>query len=159
MSDYEDRLLSFIKRAEQATQAAKERAVRGHGLTTAQYNTLLVLSHAPGITASELARRCSVTVQTMSSVLARLVERGLVSREAHPRHRGVLEVAVTPAGLELLGLADARVLRVEAALAAALGPAERDQLRGLLTRCAAAAEAAGAAESAGAAEGSGAPAR
>jgi DNA-binding MarR family transcriptional regulator len=135
MADYQNRLLAFIKRAEQATQAAKERALRAHDLTTAQYNSMLVLSHAPAITASELARRCFVTVQTTSSVLARLVERGLVTRTAHARHRGVVEVSLTPAGQRLLELADRRVLQVEASLAAALEPAEQDELRRLLACC------------------------
>jgi DNA-binding MarR family transcriptional regulator len=140
MDDYRDRLLSFIKRAEQASQAAKERAVRVEGLTTAQYNALLVLSRDPGITASELARRCSVTAQTMSSVLARLVDRGLVHRAAHPRHGNVLEITVTAIGQNLLGRADRRVEVVEAALARALTPSERDELRRLLALCTAAAE-------------------
>ncbi|HEX3731986.1 MAG TPA: MarR family transcriptional regulator [Mycobacteriales bacterium] len=135
MNDCQNRLLSFIKRAEQATQAAKERAVRAEKLTTAQYNVLLVLSHSPGITASELARRCFVTAQTMSSVLARLIEHGLVSRTAHPRHKGVLEATVTPAGQYVLDLSDRRVETVEAALTAALSSAEQDQLRDLLARC------------------------
>ncbi len=135
MGDHQHRLLSFIKRAEQASQAAKERAVRVEGLTTAQYNALLVLSGDPGITASELARRCAVTAQTMSSVLARLVDRGLVTRTAHPRHGNVLEITVTPAGQQALDRADVRVEVVEAALARALHPAEQDQLRHLLARC------------------------
>ena len=140
MGDYQKRLLSFIKRAEQATQAAKERAVRAEGLTTAQYNVLLVLSHSPAITSSELARRCYVTAQTMSSVLARLVDRGLVSRAAHPRHKGVLEVTVTPSGQHVLDVTDLRVELVEAALADALRPAEQDRLRDLLARCITAAD-------------------
>jgi DNA-binding MarR family transcriptional regulator len=97
-----------------------------------------VLSHSPAITGSELARRCYVTAQTMSSVLARLVDRGLVSRTAHPRHKGVLEVTVTPPGQRVLELTDQQVEKVEAALARALGPAEQDQLRDLLARCVAA---------------------
>lgn len=140
MSDYLNRLLSFIKRAEQASQAAKERAVRVEGLTTAQYNVLLVLSHAPGITASELARRSYVTAQTMSSVLARLLERDLVVRTPHPLHRGVLEITITPAGRQLLERADKRVETVEAALAHGLSRDEQNKLRDLLTRCTAAAE-------------------
>jgi len=76
----------------------------------------------------------------MSSVLARLVDRGLVSRTAHPRHRGVLEITLTPSGQHVLEVTDRRVEHVEAALADALQPAERDQLRGLLTRCIAAAD-------------------
>ncbi|MGI8646915.1 MAG: MarR family transcriptional regulator [Acidimicrobiales bacterium] len=140
--EYENRLLSFIKRAEQASQAAKERAVRTEGVTTAQYNVLLVLSHSPGITSSELARRCSVTAQTMSSVLARLIDRGLVARAQHPRHGAVLEISVTHVGQAVLSRADKRVLALEDAFTHTLDPAEGEQLRRLLTRCIAAADAA-----------------
>ncbi len=140
MADYQDRLLSFVKRAEQASQAAKERAVRAEGLTTAQYNALLVLRHQPGITAAELARHCAVTAQTMSSVLGRLVARELVSRTSHPRHRSILELSITSAGRSLFERADARVEAVEAQLAGAFRPAEREALRQLLARVTAAAE-------------------
>ncbi|MGF1661973.1 MAG: MarR family winged helix-turn-helix transcriptional regulator [Kineosporiaceae bacterium] len=139
MPAYEERLLAVLKRADQASQAAKERAVRAVGLTTAQYNVLLVLEHHSGITSSELARRCQVTAQTMSSVLARLVERGLVARSPHPRHPGVVETTVTVEGRLAYAAADVRVRRVEAALAGALDPIEQQQLRDLLARCTAAA--------------------
>ncbi|PZS31598.1 MAG: MarR family transcriptional regulator [Pseudonocardiales bacterium] len=140
MGGYQHRLLTFIKRAEQASQAAKGRAVRAEGLTTAQYNVLLVLNHSPGITSSELARRCFVTAQTMSSVLTRLLDRDLVARTPHGRHPAVLEITVTATGHQLLTRADKRVTAVEAALTAALTPVEQEHLRDLLTRCTAATE-------------------
>ena len=135
MGDYRDRLLGYIKGAELLTQAAKDRAVRTEGLTVAQYNALVNLVHNPGITSSELARYCGVTAQTMSSVLARLLDRGLVARTPHPRHRGVLELTVTPEGEAVFERADEHVEEVEGALRAALEPAEQEQLRRLLVRC------------------------
>ncbi len=140
MGGYQNRLLTFIKRAEQASQAAKGRAVRAESLTTAQYNVLLVLSHSPGITSSELARRCFVTAQTMSSVLTRLLDRDLVARTPHDRHPAVLEITVTATGKRLLQRADKRVTAVETTLTDALTPDEQEHLRDLLTRCTTAAE-------------------
>ncbi|WP_459643973.1 MarR family winged helix-turn-helix transcriptional regulator [Kineococcus sp. NUM-3379] len=143
MGDYRDRLLGFIKGAEILTQAAKDRAVRTEGLTVAQYNALVNLVHNPGITSSELARYCGVTAQTMSSVLNRLLDRGLVVRTPHPRHRGVLELAVTPEGQAVWERANEHVEEVEGVLRAALDPQEQEQLRRLLVRCMEVAQTAG----------------
>lgn len=131
---YSERLLSFIKRAEQATQAAKERALRGYGLTPAQQSALAVLSDHDGITAAELARRCAVTPQTMNSTIGRLVRGGLVDRTPHPVHGTLIEIRLTAAGRDLFATADARVAELDQRLGADLSPAELAALKELLSR-------------------------
>ena len=78
MQHYSERLLLHVKRAEQATQAAKEAAVREVGITAAQQAALAVLSDNPGINTAELAHRCGVTQQTMNGLLSRMELRGFV---------------------------------------------------------------------------------
>ncbi|HEX3732189.1 MAG TPA: MarR family transcriptional regulator, partial [Mycobacteriales bacterium] len=98
----EDRLLTAIKKVEQATQRAKEEALAKEGIAKAQYNALLVLSSVQGITSAELARRCSVTPQAMNETVARLERQGWITRAPHPEHRHVLEARLTPTGESVL---------------------------------------------------------
>lgn len=115
-----DRLLTAIKKAEQATQLAKDGAVARAGMTKAQYNALLILTDAPGLTGAELARRCFVTPQAMNETVNRLERDGYIERKRHATHQHVLEVLLTPAGKEALSQADAEVSALENALRDAL---------------------------------------
>ncbi|MGK5682933.1 MarR family winged helix-turn-helix transcriptional regulator [Actinoplanes sp. URMC 104] len=136
---YSERLLGYVKRAEQTTQAAKERALREFGLTPAQQTALAVLSDHQGITAAQLARECAVTPQTMNSTLSRLEKAGLIARAPHPMHGTLVEIRTTEAGRSLFARADARVAELDAALSDEFTPGELKTLRAMLDRVAAAA--------------------
>lgn len=140
---YSERLLIHIKQAERITQAAKEAAVREAGITAAQQAALAVLSDNPGINAAELARRLSVTPQTMNSLLGRLETRGLVARTPHPIHGTLIEIRMTERGAEVFATADALVAKLDARLAEGLSEAESAAVRDLLARIVRNAEAAG----------------
>ncbi|MFI6150422.1 MarR family transcriptional regulator [Streptomyces sp. NPDC051109] len=131
---YSERLLVFIKQAERVTQAAKEAAVREAGITAAQQGALAVLSDNPGINAAELARKLSVTPQTMNSLLGRLEARGLVARTPHPIHGTLIEIRMTERGAEVFAQADALVAKLDARLAEGLSETESAAVRDLLTR-------------------------
>ncbi|BCY11464.1 MarR family winged helix-turn-helix transcriptional regulator [Actinoplanes sp. L3-i22] len=131
---YSERLLGYVKRAEQTTQAAKERVLREFAMTPAQQSALAVLSDNDGITAAELARRCAVTPQTMNSTLGRLEQRGLIERRPHPVHGTLIEIRLTPAGTDLFTRADARVAHLDERLAQALHPHELATLKSLLDK-------------------------
>ncbi|BBA95990.1 putative MarR family transcriptional regulator [Actinacidiphila reveromycinica] len=134
MGHYSARLLAFVKRAEQATQQAKEQVLREYGITPAQQAALTILSDHDGITSAELARQCQVTPQTMNSTVGRMAARGLVERTPHPMHGTLIEIRLTPQGRDLFERADARVSELDRDLAADLSPAELGTLKTLLTR-------------------------
>jgi len=131
---FEERLGSHLKRVEQELNSAKTAAVKPAGLTVPQYAALFVLDDQPGISAAELARRCLVTPQTMTTILRNLEAAGLVERTPHPLHRHVIETRSTPAGRKALDQADERAAAVERRLAAAFTADELDTLRSLLAR-------------------------
>ncbi len=137
---YSQRLLVYVKRAEQATQAAKEAAVREVGITAVQQAALSVLSDNPGINPAELARRCMVSPQAMNSLLGRLEARGFVQRSPHPHHGSLVEIKLTEPGRAVFEEADALVAKVEQRLAAGLSEQELATVRELLGRIAANAE-------------------
>ncbi|MEU9204093.1 MarR family transcriptional regulator [Streptomyces sp. NPDC048332] len=130
-----DRLGADIKRAEQTLMAAKSAALKGAGLTVAQYAALFALADHPGMSGAALARVCLVTPQAMAAVLKHLEERGLIVRSVHPWHQKMLETRLTEAGSEALRLADAQAVRIERRMADEFSPQERDTLRELLARC------------------------
>ncbi|MGW4245423.1 MarR family winged helix-turn-helix transcriptional regulator [Nocardia sp. NPDC004722] len=132
----EERLGSFIKRAEQALMGAKNAALKPAGVTIPQYAALYVLSENPGISAAELARRCGVTPPTMNTVLGNLRDRGLIERTPHAWHRNVLETSLTDEGRKVMHAADKRAVPVERALAAEFTEAERAALMDMLERAA-----------------------
>lgn len=134
MAHYTARVLAYIKRAEQATQQAKERALRDYGVTPAQQAALTIISEHDGISSAELARQCQVTPQTMNSTVARLESRGLVRRKPHPMHRTLIELRLTEHGRDVFERADARVSKLDAGLVAGLTPEELDTLKQLLER-------------------------
>lgn len=131
-----ERLGSYVKRAEQALQTAKNAALKPAGVTVAQYAALLFLDENPGISAAALARLCGVTPPTMNTVLTNLQDRGLIERTPHAWHKNILETRLTEAGAAVMRDADARAVRVERAVAAGFTDAERATLQDLLTRCA-----------------------
>ncbi|WP_242909409.1 MarR family winged helix-turn-helix transcriptional regulator [Actinomadura terrae] len=131
----EQRLGHHLKRVEQELIAAKTVALRPFGLNVPQYTVLLVLSHEPGLSGAALARRCLVTPQTMSSVLATLESRRLVERTPHPIHSHILEVRLTRKARSLLAEADAAAVTIESRLSAEFEPREADQLIEYLGRC------------------------
>ena len=137
---YSQRLLVYVKRAEQATQAAKEAAVREVGITAVQQAALSVLSDNPGINPAELARRCLVSPQAMNSLLGRLEARGFVQRSPHPHHGSLVEIKLTEPGRAVFEEADALVAKVEHRLAEGLSEKELATVRDLLGRIAANAE-------------------
>lgn len=137
---YSQRLLVYIKRAEQATQAAKEAAVREVGITAVQQAALSVLSDNPGINPAELARRCLVSPQAMNSLLGRLEARGFIQRSPHPHHGSLVEIKLTEPGRAVFEEADALVAKVEQRLAAGLSEEELATVRDLLGRIAGNAE-------------------
>jgi len=137
VAHYTERLLWFVKRAEQTTQQAKERALRELGITPAQQQALTVLSEHAAITSAELARQCQVTPQTMTSTVTRLESRGLVTREPHPVHKALIELRLTARGRRLFERADAKVAELDAQLGSGLTAAELGTLKNLLDRVAA----------------------
>jgi len=71
-------------------------------LTMPQLKTLF-LAHAPGgVSHSEIARALDVSLSTVTGIVDRLVEHGLVARHTDPDDRRLSHVVVTPAGNELV---------------------------------------------------------
>ncbi len=71
-------------------------------LTMPQFKLLLLIASRKGLTVGDLAQRLGVTPPTVTIMLDRLVEHGLVRREDDPVDRRLVIACMTASGLQLL---------------------------------------------------------
>ena len=71
------------------------------GLTYTQYVTMLVLWEKPEITSKEIGERLHLDSGTLTPVIKKLADKGLVTRRRAPEDERNLVVALTDAGLAL----------------------------------------------------------
>jgi DNA-binding MarR family transcriptional regulator len=131
-----NRVIWAARRAGLALNAAKEQQLRPLELSVSHYSLLAAIAFNSGATGAEIARELGVSPQNVASLTARLEQRGLVKRRAHPRHRHVLEMRITTKGEELLNQADHAMIGLEKSITAMLGEEDSETLRSLLERMA-----------------------
>lgn len=79
------------------------------GLTVPQYLVLASIGKlGPRVTMGEIGETLQLPASSMTSVADRLVRDGLVERGTHPTDRRAVVATLTPAGVELVGLVEAR---------------------------------------------------
>jgi len=113
----------------------RDDVLRESGLTTPQYAALATLSTEPGLSAAALARRCTVTPQTMAGIVANLLEAGLIAREPDPEHGRILKTSLMPQGVDILRRTGKAVRSVDEKMLAELDRAEREAFADLLAQC------------------------
>jgi DNA-binding MarR family transcriptional regulator len=131
----EPRVSYVIGRLERVLRRRLAAAVEPAGLTLAAYTTLSVLRAQDGLSNAQLARRSLVTPQSMSEVLALLVDLGYVRRRAEPNHGRVIRTELTRAGSRALERCDRAVDLIEQEMLGDLDDDEATGLRDVLTRC------------------------
>lgn len=131
-SDPRDRVIWALRRAELAVQNLKDGQLRPVGMAASHYALLMSVDAEPGLAGATLARRLNVTPQAVASLVARLVERGLIERRHHPRHPHVQELHLTGAGRDALRHADAVMESIEHEVVALLGAQQSEELRLML---------------------------
>jgi DNA-binding MarR family transcriptional regulator len=132
--DFTQCLPYMLRTTTQVLYQQMERTLRPHELTQAQLAVLAQLGMDPdrGTSGADLAHGAGMTAQAMSTAIAGLLERGLVDRTPHPTHGRVLEVRITPAGAELLDLAQEATIAVERRAVAQLSTDEQAELKRLV---------------------------
>lgn len=104
------------------------------GISLAQLYVLQQVAERPAESLNDLAERTATHQSSVSVVVRRLVDRGLVSRRSSTVDKRRVQIAVTPAGHAVLKGAPRTIqLRLVTAMDS-LSPAERHQLAELLER-------------------------
>jgi DNA-binding MarR family transcriptional regulator len=92
-------LAQVVARALRSTNVESWCAV---DLTMPQLKALFLAYAPPGVSHSEIARALGVGVSTVTGIVDRLVEHGLVERRTDPADRRLSHVVLTPAGTDLI---------------------------------------------------------
>lgn len=116
-----------------ATADLLDAALAPAGLSGDEFAIYSVLTAAPSITPTELARWMAAPPTTVSSYVKRFEGRGHVQREPNPADRRSYRIRLTPAGRRAHRAAVELFLPVRTRVADALGARETDVREALLT--------------------------
>ena len=97
-----EQVLTAIRRVIRATDLHSRHITRVAGLTSSQLILLKVVKDRGAATVGELAGVISLSQATVTTILDRLVQGGLVLRERSERDRRKVVVTLTNAGLEVI---------------------------------------------------------
>jgi DNA-binding MarR family transcriptional regulator len=125
--------------AQVGARAAQEfaKALAPLKLTPADAGILHLLSHSPGISQQDLARKLDMHASKLVAVIDALEEKALAVREANAQDRRIYSLRLTDAGEEKLRAIGEVARAHNEAICFGLDPAERAALSRLLQRIAA----------------------
>jgi len=126
----------LVKRVQQGLRRRCDQALKPIGLSMAQYALLRALHDHPDASASELARLCFVTRQSLRDVLSGLRAGEMVAASETQAPGRARALQLTPLGLRRLKDSHAAVEGVEADMLHGIPAAARRELAALLLRCA-----------------------
>lgn len=86
-----------------------------HGLTLRKYGILGHIASTPGLSMSDLARRSSITVQSVHALIGSLADAGLVQSNVEGSGHAA-QIRATPAGIALLARISQSVEQLDAQL-------------------------------------------
>jgi DNA-binding MarR family transcriptional regulator len=114
----------------------EDRLFSEHQLSAQQYNALRLLQavHPGTMPTLKLGQALITRAPDMPRMLDRLERRGLIARERRPENRRVVQVGITPVGLELLETMAAAVREMHAMQLGHLSAKEQRELIRLLKR-------------------------
>lgn len=131
----EPRLSYLVGRLDRVLRRRLNDALRPHDLTIPEYTALSVLQALGGLSNAQLARRSLITPQSISEVLAGLVERGYIRRFAQPGHGRIVQSELTEAGREAFRAGSRAVEAVEREMLGELDARDAAALHAALHSC------------------------
>jgi DNA-binding MarR family transcriptional regulator len=102
MAELLDDVLISLRRILRATSIHSRKLGRSVGITAPQLMVLRAVNANDGLTASEVARAVSLSQATITTIVSRLEERGLLARERSSVDRRRVHVSLTAAGRDVL---------------------------------------------------------
>jgi DNA-binding MarR family transcriptional regulator len=102
--------------------------VRGYGLTHGQFDILATLGNTCGMSYKELGERTLITKGTLTGVIERLEQKGLVERERNRADKRSFFVRLTPQGEDLFRDVFPKVIEHGKKMFASYGTADFDKL-------------------------------
>ncbi len=87
-----------------ALQSASKRMEARNGVTGPQRLVVRIVGRYPGISAGEVSQILHLHPSTLTGILRRLTERGIIERRAHPADARRAMLRLTPRGADVDGL-------------------------------------------------------
>ena len=109
-----------------------ERQLRPSGIMPAYMPVIFALSDGGALTQKALARIAVIEQPTMAATLNRMERDGFIKRRPDPGDGRSALIALTPFGLERIGVVEKVVQSINALAFAPLEPEERAQFMGLI---------------------------
>jgi DNA-binding MarR family transcriptional regulator len=125
-----DTLLPTLGAVRRTLRRVGGSALADDALTPAERDVVLMVGREPGRPVSEVAHALGLAANTVSTIVSRLVARGLVVRTTDPGDRRVARLSLTPSVQARADAARVRRRRTLAEALAALDAAQVAQLRG-----------------------------
>lgn len=126
----------LLRQAAHAQRKRMDRILAPLGLTHPQFLVLTMIRAYPGCSNAELARLTMLTPQTVHAIVAALLQREWVARQAPPAHGRVRPLALSASGEQRLDRARRAALTVERSAQHSLSAEELTTVRRWLVRLA-----------------------
>jgi DNA-binding MarR family transcriptional regulator len=133
----EDHVGFLLKTLHLGLRQALELELREHRipLSFAQVGAMFSLALEPGLPGAQLARRASVSAQTMNTILRRLESNGFIARRPHPESRRADSWFLTEDGEDMLEQARTVGDAVFARVLSDFSAGEAEEFKQSLRRC------------------------
>ncbi len=128
------RAFFYVQQVEQLVRWRLDECLQPDGITAGQYMVMNLIVHHEPVSSAELARRASMTAQSMGEFIKNLESKQYVTRTTDPSNRRVIQVSLTPGGRKLLVRCEAKVDQAERDFFGCLNGEEVAQMRFLLSR-------------------------
>jgi DNA-binding MarR family transcriptional regulator len=96
MVQYEDCIVFLLAKAYQRAHSAFKAKLAPFGITPVQHLILVVLEKEDFLSPAEISERVAMDGATLSGVLDRMAEGGLVKKEENPEDRRSVRVSLSP---------------------------------------------------------------
>ena len=123
-----ENFLSFLPRLHKKVFSGCP-ALEQLNMTPGQFNTLQVIAQRPEWRMTDLSTRLHVSAGSLTTMMNRLIELGLVERTRSTSDRRVVTVKLTDKGTTILKSGRDHMRSTLAAILATLPPVDREQLR------------------------------
>ena len=96
MAQYEDCIIYLLAKAYQKAHSAFKMKLAPFGITPVQHLILAVLAEEDFLSPAEISDRLAMDGATLSGVLDRMAEAGLIKKEGNPEDRRSIRVSLSP---------------------------------------------------------------
>lgn len=128
MRPFERSLPMQLMRAREAVMARFRPHLHARGLTDQQWRIIRALNDAGRLDIAELGERCCIHPASLSRILPKMEQDGLLSRRTSSRDQRRQQVSLAPRGRRLFAETAPESEAIYAALARAIGPRHLDEL-------------------------------